>query len=140
MGLFQEHLGYLSTMRGVEDKMKKQFNLSEIRDGLVAGLVAGLFYGLVTGLVVGLVYGLVAGLVVGLVVGLVYGLVVGLVAGLVYGLVYGLVFGLVTQIIAYFTTGLIFSPFVFWSCLILLIIVQVIGWMCVGKLSKEEEN
>ena len=74
----------------------------------------------------------------GLVYGLVYGLVAGLVAGLVYGLVYGLVAGLVagltTQIIAYFTLNPLFSPFDFWSCLIVLIIVQIIGWSIYYKL------
>ena len=57
----------------------------------------------------------------------------GLVFGLVGGLVCGLVVGLVTQIIAYFSETLIFYAFDFWGCLILLIIVQVIGWAIVKK-------
>ncbi|MFW6173743.1 MAG: hypothetical protein ACOC5T_08365 [Elusimicrobiota bacterium] len=63
-------------------------------------------------------------------------LVAGLVAGLVGGLVAGLVYGLTTQIIAYFSPTLLFSPFDFWSILILLIIVQVVGWVIVWRKNK----
>jgi len=90
--------------------------------------------GLVHRLVVGLIHGLVVGLFVGLVVGLIHGLVAGLVYGLVAGLVAGLVIGLVTQVVAYFTSNPLFSAFDLWGCLILLIIVQIVGWIMVYKL------
>ena len=66
-------------------------------------------------------------------------LVFGLVLGVVYGLVSGLVFGLVTQIIAFLTNNVEFSLFDFWSMLILLIVVQVVGWIVYYKLKEKGE-
>lgn len=72
--------------------------------------------------------------------GLPAGLLAGLIIGLLAGLVEGLVYGLVTQIIAYFSTTLVFSPFDFWSQLILLIIIQVIGWIIVYRLKEVKDD
>lgn len=68
------------------------------------------------------------------------GLVVGLVYGLVFGLVVGLVYGLTTQIIAYFSPTLVFNVFDFWSQLILLLIVQVVGWIVVSRLNNANDK
>ena len=57
--------------------------------------------------------------------------------GLVYGLVAGLFGGLVTQITAYFTNNPNFSQMDLIISFILLIIVQIIGWLYVSKLNKE---
>jgi len=132
--------------------------------GLIAGVAWGLFCGLIAGLSCDLVFSLVDVLFAGLVVGL-FGCLVGLVIdlfrelvgssigspklirgvtalifGSFFGLVCGSVIGLTTQIIAYFSTELVFSPFDFWGCLISLIIVQIIGWTLVYKLKKKENE
>jgi len=99
-------------------------NILKMKEELVIGLV----YGLIIGLIIGLVYGLFARLITGLIIGLVYGLVYGLFAGLVYGLFAGLGYGLVTQTIAYFVNPELVSIFNFTTQVILLIIVQSVGW------------
>ena len=91
-------------------------NILKMKEELVIGLV----YGLIIGLIIGLVYGLFARLITGLIIGLVYGLVYGLFAGLVYGLV--------TQTITYFVNPELFSIFNFTTQVILLMIVQSVGW------------
>ena len=106
--------------------MKNKKNLTK------ENLVDGLVFGLVAGLVVGLVFGLVAGLADGLV----YSLVV----GLLFGLVVGLLFGLVTQLIALITNNPLFSAFDLISQLVLLIIVQVVGWSLYFKFRVKGEK
>ena len=78
-----------------------------------------------------------------LVFGLVFGLVGGLVGGLVYGLVFGLVYGLsitfITQLICLINGCSEFSMFSLIGSLILLVVVQVVGWFIVLKLREGEK-
>jgi len=76
-----------------------------------------------------------------LIVGLVYGLIVGLFGGLFGGLVFGLVFGLVSGSTIIFVSQLVelfqSNPEFSWIALVvsglILVVVQVVGWIYVIK-------
>ena len=118
--------------------MKEQTK-NEIRELLVGGLVGGLFVGLFSGFSYVIVAIWIIWIIIGLLDRIYYGFSYERVSIWVIGIITGVVYVLVTQIIAYFNQPELFSAFEFWGKLILLIIINVVGWSLVIKLGKEEK-
>lgn len=79
------------------------------------------------------------GLIYGLIYGLIGGLIVGLIVGLIGGLIGGLTIVFVTQLIALLTSNPELSMFSFIVSLILIILIQIIGWIIVNKLNEVKQ-
>lgn len=68
--------------------------------------------------------------------GLIYGLIYGLIFGLIFGLIYGLTITFTTQLIALITQHSEFVMNDLISSGLLLIVIQVIGWLILKKMQK----
>jgi len=71
--------------------------------------------------------------------GLIIGLIGGLIIGLIIGLIYGLTITFTTQLIALLTSNPEFVMFDLVVSLVLIIVVEVIGWIIVKKLKEAKK-
>lgn len=124
-----------------------KYTKKDFKEGLYGALVLGIIYGIFFGLFIGLsgdVIRLLNGLSVWLIVGLFLGTIATVIVRSLYAglcilflaLVGGLTMGIVSQIIAFITSNPKFLASDFWSQLILVVLIQIIGWSIIRGLKE----